>query len=160
MQIVSGGKLQMTLRVLIAIVIFGLMFVQPSDAAVRIQDDMGGRLGDYLIKYSSVRNSGQLVIIDGRCYSACTLVTGSIPKKNICVTSRAELGFHAAATSDRWGSFAANSIMTRIMYNLYPRHIQNWLNRHGGLGPRLVVLSGRDLAQMYPACPQNADLRF
>ena len=156
---VSGGKLQMTLRVLFAIVFFGLTFVRPSDAAILIQDDMGGRLGDYLLKYASVRKSGQLVIIDGRCYSACTLVTGSIPAKNICVTPRATLGFHAALAPDQRGNMVANSTATRVLYALYPRNIKNWLNQHGGLGTRTIVLSGRELAHMYPVCPQNAAAR-
>jgi hypothetical protein len=59
-----------------------------------IRDDMGGSLGNYLIMFTRLRDSGERVIIDGNCFSACTLVT-IIPKERIYVTERAVLGFHA-----------------------------------------------------------------
>jgi hypothetical protein len=37
-----------------------------------------------------------MVIIDGFCASACTIVLGTVPHDKICVTFRAKLGFHAA----------------------------------------------------------------
>ena len=36
-----------------------------SDAAVRIVDDPGGRIGTYVDRYEGVRASGEKVIIDG-----------------------------------------------------------------------------------------------
>ena len=36
-----------------------------SDAAVRIVEDGGGRMGAYVDKYQGVRGSGEMVIIDG-----------------------------------------------------------------------------------------------
>jgi len=73
--------------------------VRASDAAVRIGQDRGGRMGAYVDKYQGLRSSGEMVIIDGACLSACTIVLGSVPHDRICVTSRAELGFHAAWNS-------------------------------------------------------------
>ena len=66
-----------------------------SDAAVRIVEDAGGRIGTYVDKYQGVRSSGEMVIIDGFCASACTIVLGTVPHDKICVTSRARrrLGF-------------------------------------------------------------------
>ena len=151
--------MRMQLRLFALVVLFGLSVVPPSRSAVFIQDDMGGRLGDYLMKYSNIRKSGQLVVIDGPCYSACTIVTGSVPQRNICITPRAALGFHAASASAGWGNSLASAAATRTLYNLYPRHIQNWLNQNVGLGPRTIVLEGRALSRMYPLCPQNADAR-
>jgi hypothetical protein len=153
-------KSQLIQRILITIVLFALMLVKPSDAAVRIQDDMGGSLGDYILMFSKVRRSGELVIIDGRCYSACTIVTGSVPRRNICVTPRATLGFHAALAPDQWGSLVINRAATHALYNLYPTNIKIWLNHHGGLGRSPIVLGGSELSRMYRACPQNADPRF
>jgi hypothetical protein len=147
-------------RSLIVAVLFGLLLVRQSDAAIRIQNDMGGPLGDYLMKFSHIRKSGELVIIDGDCYSACTIVTGSIPRRNICVTARATLGFHAALSSNGWGSMVVNPAATHALYNLYPNNIKMWLNRHGGLGLETILLSGRELTKMYPICPHNLDSRF
>ena len=70
--------------------------VGASHAVVRITDDRGGQIGTYLNKYQSLRTSGETVIIDGLCASACTIVLGSVPHDKICVTSRANFGFHAA----------------------------------------------------------------
>jgi hypothetical protein len=57
-----------------------------SDAAVRIVQDVGGRIGTYVDKYQGVRSSGEMVIIDGYCASACTIVLGTVPHERICVT--------------------------------------------------------------------------
>ena len=67
-----------------------------ASATMRISDDVGGRIGAYVDQYSDVRNSGERVVIDGACLSACTLVLGIVPRNRICVTRRAMLGFHAA----------------------------------------------------------------
>src|SRR5258708_15844071 len=71
-----------------------LAAVRASDAAVRIGLDRGGRIGAYVDKYKGLRSSGEMVIIDGYCVSACTIVLGSVPHDKICVTSPANLRFH------------------------------------------------------------------
>ncbi|MFZ1150843.1 MAG: hypothetical protein WAR76_14065, partial [Xanthobacteraceae bacterium] len=48
-------------------------------SAERILDDSGGRIGTYLIRYETLRKSGQSVAIDGTCASACTLLLCVIP---------------------------------------------------------------------------------
>ena len=70
--------------------------VGASHAAVRIADDRGGRIGTYITKFQRLRSSGQSVIIDGLCASACTMILAALPRDKICVTPQATLGFHAA----------------------------------------------------------------
>ena len=53
--------------------------VGASHAVVRIADDRGGRIGTYVDKYQDLRTSGEQVIIDGLCASACTIVLGAVP---------------------------------------------------------------------------------
>jgi hypothetical protein len=67
-----------------------------SHALVRIANDRGGQIGPYVERYEQLRASGQTVIIDGLCASACTIVLGAIPNDKICVTPNANLAFHAA----------------------------------------------------------------
>jgi hypothetical protein len=43
--------------------------VSASQAVVRIGEDRGGRIGTYVDKYQDLRSSGEMVIIDGLCYS-------------------------------------------------------------------------------------------
>lgn len=137
-------------------IIFALLAIflaNTCEAAIRIEDDLGGPLGDYILRFSNVNRSGDTVIIDGRCYSACTTVIGLVSTKKICVTPRAELGFHAALAPNRWGWLVVHPDATRLMYNLYPKPIRNWLNSSGGLNAQMIYLRGADLAKLYKWCP-------
>jgi hypothetical protein len=50
-----------------------------TQAAVRIANDWGGRIGSYLDGYQELGASGQTVAIDGLCASACTIVLAMDP---------------------------------------------------------------------------------
>jgi hypothetical protein len=68
---------------------------------VRILSSPGGQVGPFLDLFEGVRMTGDRVVIDGPCMSACTLVLSVVPNDRICVTRRAVLGFHAARSIDR-----------------------------------------------------------
>lgn len=123
-----------------------------ADAAVRITGDKGGQIGPYLYKFVALRSVGERVIIDGPCLSACTLVTAVMPRRQICVTPRASLGFHAAWAPDRAGRKTVHRAGTQLVYKIYPKPIRSWIARNGGLNDRMIYLSGRELATMYPRC--------
>ena len=124
----------------------------PSNAVTRIADDMGGPLGEYLLMFAAIRDSGEQVMIDGSCFSACTLVTALIPKDRICITKRAMLGFHAGWFENKAGEQVTSPAGTRALYQMYPPIIRAWIGRQGGLGKRTIVLEGRDLAAIYRYC--------
>jgi hypothetical protein len=132
-----------------------------SDAAVRIVDDPGGRIVTYVDRYEGVRISGERVIIDGYCASACTIVLGTIPHDRICVTSRARLGFHAAWDPGSNGRKIINPDATHSLYSMYPFEVRHWIDQRGGLTQHVMFLSGRELANMYRPCYSgpNASLR-
>jgi hypothetical protein len=117
--------------------------------------DGGGRIGSYLAKFESLRNSGETVIIDGPCFSACTLILGSVPDDRICMTARARFRFHAAYDLGSAGARITNREATELMYSIYPVLIQNWLAEHGGLTPRLLLLRGIALRAFYKSCRQQ-----
>ena len=142
----------MKLRAMLVGLLLPVVLVQPSKAMTRIDDDMGGSLGEYLLKFAAIRDSGERVMIDGSCFSACTLVTALIPKQRICVTERARLGFHAGWVDDQTGERAVSVEGTHLMYQMYPREIQHWIKLHGGLGTRTLILRGRELMAVYPIC--------
>ena len=129
-----------------------LATVGSSHAAVRIGDDHGGKIGAYVDKYQGLRSSGQKVIIDGLCASACTIVLGTVPHDKICVTSRAALGFHAAYDFSAHGREITNGLATKVLYSMYPAHVQRWINQRGGLTPRMIYLRGNELMSMYQPC--------
>ena len=91
-----GLGLDMKLMTGLLAAVLLLAGVGASHAVVRIADDRGGRIGTYVDKYQGLRQSGEAVIIDGLCASACTIVLGAVAHDKICVTSHANLGFHAA----------------------------------------------------------------
>ena len=64
----------------------------PASATMRIAEDRGGQIGHYLQAFAMLRSSGENVVIDGNCLSACTLVLGLIPRSRICATPRARWG--------------------------------------------------------------------
>ena len=132
--------------------IFLLAGLGASDAAVRIVEDGGGRMGAYVDKYQGVRGSGEMVIIDGYCASACTIVLGTVPHDKICVTSRARLGFHAAWDPGSNGRRITNPEATQTLYSMYPFEVRRWIDQRGGLTPHMIFLSGRELAAMYRSC--------
>src|SRR5262245_12588035 len=121
-------------------------------AEFRIQRDEGGQIGSYLQKFAQVRDSGERVVIDGPCYSACTLALAVIPRKRICVTPNAVLGFHAAWTKDRYGHTLASEGGTSLLMASYPPSIKRWIARQGGLKETTITLRGRELAAIYPRC--------
>jgi len=144
------------LAVLLAVV-FLFAGAGASEAVVRIAQDSGGRIDTYVGKYQGLRSSGEMVIIDGFCASACTIVLGTVPHDRICVTSRARLGFHAAWDPGSSGRKITNLEATQMLYLMYPMEVRRWIDQRGGLTPQMIFLSGRELAAMYRPC--NLDSR-
>jgi hypothetical protein len=130
--------------------------VGASHAVVRIADDRGGRIGTYVDKYQGLRSSGETVIIDGLCASACTIVLGAVPHDKICVTSHANLGFHAAWDFGANGRAVTNPEATQMLYSMYPSEVRRWIAKRGGLTPRMIFLRGRQLMGMYKPCYMDA----
>ena len=121
-------------------------------AEVRILASPGGQVGAFLDLFARVRASGERVVIDGPCLSACTLVLSMVPDDRICVTRRAVLGFHGARSVDRRGRSSAEPGASELVLATYPAPVRGWIRRRGGLSSRLLVLRGRELAAIYPSC--------
>ncbi|MGC1467513.1 MAG: hypothetical protein WA792_17480 [Pseudolabrys sp.] len=126
--------------------------VTSSSATMLISEDRGGQIGHYLQTFAMLRSTGEHVVIDGNCLSACTLVLGIIPRTRICVTPRARLGFHAAWMPDADGRPVTSPMGTQALWNLYPTSVRRWINRHGGLSRKMIYMQGHDLAGVVPMC--------
>ena len=124
----------------------------PVHAEIRILSSPGGQVGPFLDMFDKVRASGERVVIDGPCLSACTLVLSVVPNERICVTRRAVLGFHAARSMDRRGRLHGEPEASEEVLQTYPAPIQDWIRRRGGLTSRLLLLRGRELAAIYRSC--------
>jgi hypothetical protein len=148
------GNMKFTTVLLAAALLFA--GVGASQAVVRIADDRGGQIGTYLNKYQSLRTSGETVIIDGLCASACTIVLGSVSHDKICVTPRANFGFHAAWDFGANGREVTNRDATQMLYSFYPSPVRRWIAARGGLKPQMIFLSGNELMSMYRPCYLDA----
>jgi hypothetical protein len=129
-----------------------LAVVTASHATVRISGDRGGQIGNYVTKFERLRSSGESVVIDGLCASACTIVLGAIPHNKICVTSRATLGFHAAFDFGSNGRMITNPEATMMLYSMYPAPVQQWIAARGGLASQMIFLRGKQLQAIYQPC--------
>ena len=137
--------------IFLAAVLCGLI-LPLAQAEIRILGSPGGQVGPFLDLFERVRASGERVVIDGPCLSACTLVLSMVPNDRICVTRRAVLGFHAARSIDPRGRIYAEPQASELVLEAYPSAVRGWIRHRGGLTSRLLLLRGRELAAIYPSC--------
>ncbi len=142
----------MRVRGLVLAAVLLVCSVVTASATVRIAEDRGGQIGRYLQAYALLRASGERVVIDGNCLSACTLVLGLIPHSQICATTRARFGFHAAWMPDVDGRPVTSAMGTQALWNIYPGDVRRWINHHGGLTRRMIYMQGHDLHGVVAAC--------
>ena len=136
----------------VAVVTALLGSIAPAFATVVLSGDGGGKMEEYTARFQRVRNSGETVVIDGTCLSACTMVLGLVPRSRICATENAVLGFHAAWMYDNAGNRVASASGTRDLMKSYPSSIRAWIARNGGLKPSMMYLRGRALAAIVTPC--------
>jgi hypothetical protein len=123
-----------------------------AQATMRISGDPGGLILRYAERFLQARASGEQVVIDGACLSACTLAVAMLPRSQVCATSNAVLGFHAAWRPTNNGGKTSSSVATQAMMELYPADVRSWIGRHGGLTSRIIYLRGGELAAIVPTC--------
>ncbi len=126
--------------------------ISTASATVRIAEDRGGQIGDYMQTFGMVRSTGERVVVDGNCLSACTLVLGLIQHDHICATARARFGFHAAWMPDDDGRPVTSMLGTQALWSIYPVSVRRWIRRHGGLSRRMIYLEGRALNGIVASC--------
>ena len=78
---------------LIALVFAGISCnADRAKSEVLIKNDGGGDIPQYIAKYLYLQLSGERVVIDGDCLSACTLALGLLAQDRRCFTNEARLG--------------------------------------------------------------------
>ena len=130
----------------------------PAQADLRITRDHGGYVEQYKAKYERIAKSGQRVIIDGICNSACTLVFGIVPMNKICVTPRASVGLHQAYYDKAFtfGIKVTSQEGTSDLMSYYPQPLKAWIGRNGGLTTEMKkIKNGRDLWTIVDPCPEE-----
>ena len=146
------GNTTMRTSLFAATVLAGVLTATSACATVVLSGDSGGKMEDYTARFQQVRASGEAVVIDGTCNSACTMVLGLVPRNRVCATEKAVLGFHAAWMYDTAGNRVASPSGTRDLMRAYPAPIRAWIARNGGLKPDLMYLRGRALTAIVKPC--------
>jgi hypothetical protein len=121
------------------------LFTCPANAAtVEITEDRGGFVFLYVDKWQKLQAQKVNVRIAGPCLSACTVLLGYIPRRDICVTPKASLGFHLATFPT----------VTQQLLDLYPEDIRAWLNRHGGLTFQVLWMQAPEIFKYFSKCDE------
>jgi hypothetical protein len=94
-----------------------------SAETIDVNNDRGGFVFLYQAKWEKLAQQGVNVRVSGSCLSACTILLGYIPRRDICVTPGATFGFHLATIQ-----FATDQL-----WKAYPKDIRDWINKQGGL---------------------------
>ena len=109
---------------------------------IDISNDRGGFVFIYLMKWQKLALQHPNVRISGVCLSACTVLLGYVPRKNICVTDKGVLGFHLATIS-----FATQQLM-----EVYPDDIKAWIDKNGGLTYRVMWMQAPETYHFFQKC--------
>jgi hypothetical protein len=131
----------MKLRLFLA-ALFAIAASAAQAETIEISDDKGGFVTLYQQKWEKLAAQKDNVRINGICASACTLLTGYFPRKDICVTPNAVLGFHA-------GTFP---FVTDILLKVYPDDIKKWIDAHGGLTWQLIWMQRPEIYKFFHKC--------
>ena len=143
---------------LLILLLASLFAATPARAVLHITRDHGGYVEEYKARYKQVRDTGERVIIDGICNSACTLVLGIVPMHKICVTPRASLGFHLAYFDKAFtmGIKVTSLAGTSDLMSYYPDTVKNWISRNGGLTTEMKkIKNGEELWKIVDPCPEE-----
>jgi hypothetical protein len=127
------------------------LFISCASAdTIVVESSPGGIIEQFVERFQELAKSGDDVVIDGPCLSACTLALGCIPSNHLFFTKRAVLGFHegSEAGSDGDTEVPAPETITFLMQH-YPAPVQQWIKAHGGLTRHMIFLKGAELAKMF-----------
>lgn len=122
---------------------------------LRITFDPGGEIDHFLLKYDALHQAGAIVVIDGPCISACTLVTAMIRRDRVCVTERATMGFHSASLVSPFGRKHSED-GTALLWGLYPDDVKELVKEAGWDGKSeqtaLVFVPFEKLKKVFHTC--------
>lgn len=124
------------------VIILSLITSAVRAETIDISDDRGGFVFLYLMKWQKLALQHPNVRISGVCLSACTILLGYVPRKNICMTDKGVLGFHLATME-----FA-----TRQLMEVYPDYIKAWIAKRGGLTYQVMWMQAPETYEFFQKC--------
>jgi hypothetical protein len=156
--VLGASVFSMRIAPLTLLLLLGIFAATPARAVLHITRDHGGYVEEYKAKYKRVRDSGERVVIDGICNSACTLVFGIVPMNKICVTPKASIGVHEAYYDKAFtfGIKVTSAGGTSDLMSYYPDQLKDWIRRNGGLTTEMKkIKNGEELWKIVDPCPEE-----
>jgi hypothetical protein len=123
-------------------IILSVVTSAASAETVEITYDHGGFLFLYQQRWEKYAAQKVNVRVAGPCMSACTVLLGYIPRKDVCVTPQAAFGFHLATMT-----FA-----TEQLWKIYPDDIRAWITQHGGLTYKILWMQAPEIYRFVRKC--------
>jgi hypothetical protein len=115
---------------------------------VRVVDgDYGGNFVAYAQDLRRLRADRTLVVVDGPCASACTLLL-SLEPDQICISPQGSFLFHRASGSTP----EMNAWATELMMRLYPAWVRSWITQQGGLSEQFVSMDYHVASRFLRSC--------
>ena len=131
------------------------LMIAPAKADIVVSDDdPGGSVATYDTWWHRVADSGDKVIIDSECISACTYIMNIVPNDRVCLTERASFGVHQARlVSEEIGNAALTDRMETLYY---PVWFREWIAANIPVRSLEVVFVKPEVfvkAGFYKMCP-------
>jgi len=125
------------------IAIFWVLWAGSAAAeAVIVRHDPGGNILERALQVQQMIQQGQTPHIVADCWSSCTMLL-AVP--GVCVSPRAQLGFHGPSVAGRQIDTASFELMSALMANHYPAAIRAPFLSEWRHSQDFVVISGRSL---------------
>lgn len=114
-----------------------------------ISNSPGGGITDFRLEGFFLLHEKIPIIVDGPCFSACTLLL-DVAHKNVCLTTRAILGFHQARLIDKDGKTTLFA-----MLNYETPGLNEYFISRGGLpaSTDMLLVPYEDATKFFPSCP-------
>lgn len=144
-------------RIVLPIALLALALVsRPVSAETIVTANDGGVVQDFYVEVMSHQMRKERIVIDGPCYSACTLALHLADQKLMCATPRALFGFHRAF-SGKPGTpeYEDDGGWTGALEELYPAKVSAFLKARGGLSHKWILLAGDEMQAIVPMCPEG-----
>ena len=120
-----------------------------------IRHNEGGRIDGFVAAAQAVRAGAvRRVVIDGPCLSAC-VIFADIARERVCVTDRAQFGFHKARLYAVQPAYGGRSHYREVSRQ-DPRHsadIDGWVRRNGGYPHEgYLIMNVREASRIWQRC--------
>jgi hypothetical protein len=122
--------------------------------AATIKYDEGGDIYERARQITMLKNSTEIVQIDGPCYSACTMYLSLAAEKRMCITRFAEFIFHDVTTAPRMQARAK-----QFLLSYYPDWVKLYILERGGLQRNWIYLRYKTAAKHLPICIEHDEQR-